>query len=83
MLADLFNNIGKLVDILSEQQEERPIQFGRLFEVLDMLMELNKRKEKEMTATDLVIDNGLFLVLSALFSAMVIFRCRSIRGSVC
>jgi hypothetical protein len=81
MLADLLNNIGKLVDILSEQQEERTIQFGRLFEVLDMLMELNKRKE--MTATDLVIDNGLFLVLSALFSAMVIFRCRSIRGSVC
>ena len=47
MLADLLNNIGKLVDILSEQQEERTIQFGRLFEVLDKLMDLNKSKKKK------------------------------------
>jgi hypothetical protein len=47
MLADLLNNIGKLVDILSEQREQRTIQFGRLFEVLDKLIELNKREEKK------------------------------------
>jgi hypothetical protein len=47
MLADLLNNIGKLVDILSEQQEQRTIQFGKLFEALDKLIELNKREEKK------------------------------------
>jgi hypothetical protein len=46
MLADLVNNIGKLVGILSEQQEQRTIRFNKLFEVLDKLIELNKR-EKE------------------------------------
>ncbi len=44
MLADLLNNIGKLVGILSEQQEQRTIQFDRLFQVLDKLIELNKRE---------------------------------------
>jgi hypothetical protein len=46
MLADLLNNIGKLVGILSEQQEQRTIQFDRLFQVLDKLIELNKKEEK-------------------------------------
>jgi hypothetical protein len=46
MLADLLNNIGKLVGILSEQQEQRTTQFNKLFEALDKLIELNKR-EKE------------------------------------
>jgi hypothetical protein len=44
MLADLLNNIGKLVGILSEQQEQRTIQFDRLFQVLDKLIELNKKE---------------------------------------
>lgn len=44
MLADLVNNTGKLVGILSEQQEQRTIQFDRLFQVLDKLIELNKGK---------------------------------------
>jgi hypothetical protein len=47
MLADLLNNIGKLVGILSEQQEQRTIQFNRLFQVLDRLIELNKREEEK------------------------------------
>jgi hypothetical protein len=46
MLADLLSNIGKLVGILSEQQEQRTIQFDRLFQVLDKLIELNKKEEK-------------------------------------
>jgi hypothetical protein len=46
MLADLLNNIGKLVGILSEQQEQRTIQFDRLFQVLDKLIELNKKEDK-------------------------------------
>lgn len=44
MLADLLNNIGKLIGILSEQQEQKTIQFDRLFQVLDKLIELNKRE---------------------------------------
>jgi hypothetical protein len=44
MLADLVINTGKLVGILSEQQELRTIQFDRLFQVLDKLIELNKWK---------------------------------------
>jgi hypothetical protein len=52
MLADLLNNIGKLVGILSEQQEQRTIQFDRLFQVLDKLIELNKREgEKWLSLT--------------------------------
>ncbi|MGH9951837.1 MAG: hypothetical protein ACRD5J_09440, partial [Nitrososphaeraceae archaeon] len=47
MLADLLSNIGKLVGILSEQQEQRRIQFSKLFESLDKLIELNRR-EKEL-----------------------------------
>ena len=46
MLADLLNNIGKLVGILSEQQEQRTTQSNKLIEALDKLIELNKR-EKE------------------------------------
>jgi hypothetical protein len=46
MLADLLNNTGKLVGILSEQQEQRTIQFDRLFQVLDKLIELNKGEVK-------------------------------------
>lgn len=46
MLADLLNNIGKLVGILSEQQEQRTTQSNKLNEALDKLIELNKR-EKE------------------------------------
>jgi hypothetical protein len=44
MLADLVINTGKLVGILSEQQEQRTIQFDKLFQVLDKLIELNKGK---------------------------------------
>jgi hypothetical protein len=51
MLADLVNNTGKLVGILSEQQEQRTIQFNRLFQVLDKLIELNKREEKYKDST--------------------------------
>jgi hypothetical protein len=47
MLADLLNNIGKLVGILSEQQEQRTIQYDRLFQVLDKLIELNKKQEQK------------------------------------
>ena len=47
MLADLLNNIGKLVGILSEQQKQRTIQFDRLFQVLDKLIELNKGEEEK------------------------------------
>jgi hypothetical protein len=47
MLADLLSNIGKLVGILSEQQEQRRIQFSKLFESLDKLIELNRREKEE------------------------------------
>jgi hypothetical protein len=47
MLADLVNNTGKLVDILSQQQEQRTTQFDRLFQVLNELIELNKREEEK------------------------------------
>jgi hypothetical protein len=47
MLADLLNNMGKLVGILSEQQEQRRIQFSKLFESLDKLIELNKREKEQ------------------------------------
>jgi hypothetical protein len=47
MLADLLNNMGKLVGILSEQQEQRRIQFSKLFESLDKLIELNKRENEQ------------------------------------
>lgn len=47
MLADLLNNIGKLIGILSEQQEQRTIQFDRLFQVLDELIELNKKQQEK------------------------------------
>jgi len=47
MLADLVNNTGKLVDILSQQQEQRTTQFDRLFQGLNELIELNKREEEK------------------------------------
>jgi hypothetical protein len=47
MLADLLNNIGKLIGILSEQQEQRTIQFDRLLQVLDELIELNKKQQEK------------------------------------
>jgi hypothetical protein len=39
--------MGKLVGILSEQQEQRRIQFSKLFESLDKLIELNKREKEQ------------------------------------
>lgn len=47
MLADLLNNIGKLIGILSEQQDQRTIQFDRLLRVLDELIELNKKQQEK------------------------------------
>lgn len=47
MLADLLNNIGKLIGILSEQQDQRTIQFDRLLRVLDELIELNKKQPEK------------------------------------
>ena len=47
MLADLLNNIGKLIGILSEQQDQRTIQFDRLIRVLDELTELNKKQQEK------------------------------------
>ena len=47
MLADLLNNIGKLIGILSEQHDQRTIQFDRLLRVLDELIELNKKQQEK------------------------------------
>jgi len=47
MLADLVNNTGKLVDILSQQQEQKTTQFDRLFQMLNELIELNKTEEEK------------------------------------
>jgi hypothetical protein len=47
MLADLVNNTGKLVDILSQQQEQNTMQLDRIVQVLDKLLEPNRREEEK------------------------------------